>query len=440
MDVVAPVRRVRRVFYGWWIVMAAGAMSMYGAGVWFYGFSVLFKPIKDEFGWSRAVTAGAFSMSRLEGGLVGPVAGWFIDKFGPRRLAVVGAFVAGLGFVSLHWVNSLVMFYVIFTLVIAVGYNAGFFSAGTAAIANWFIKRRSRALSIYALGAGIGGGAIVPLLGWLIAQYGWRTTVVLIGLGFWLFAIPMALLLRHKPEQYGYLPDGVSPQEGAEPIEQEEAVVVHGEESLDKFGEVDFTARETLRTGSFWLFVTAGAARSLGMTAVVVHEVTYLTEDVGIAEETAAFALGLMVLASIPGRIFFGWLGDIFPKRFVLATCYSLQALGIFILANAQSIGHVYLFLAVYGPAYGGAIPVYMAMRGEYFGRKAFATIGGITQLILTVPTVTGPIFAGYIYDTSGSYYIAFMTFMAFYLLGAVIMSFTKRPSPRAPATTMARP
>ena len=142
----------------------------------------------------------------------------------------------------------------------------------------------------------------------------------------------------------------------------------------------------------------------------------------------AAAALGFMVLFSIPGRIVFGWLGDRFDKRYVLITTYILQAIGVFLLANIKSIDQVYIFLVVYGFGYGGAIPVYIAMRGEYFGRKAFATIQGIMQMILVIPTVVGPIFAGYVYDVTGSYYNAFMLFVILYIIGAGILPFARRP------------
>ena len=163
------------------------------------------------------------------------------------------------------------------------------------------------------------------------------------------------------------------------------------------------------------------------MTSVVLHEVAYLT-DIGISVVAAATALGLMVAISILGRIVFGWLGDRFDKRYVLIATYVLQAIGVLILANVKTIEQVYIFLVIYGLGYGGAIPIYIAMRGEYFGRKAFATIAGIMQLFIVIPTVVGPIFAGYVYDVTGSYHNAFMLFALLYLLGAGIIPFIRRP------------
>ena len=418
----------KKIFYGWWVVLAAAGMSWYGAGVWFYGFSVIFKAILSEFGWSRAVTAGAFSLARLEGGLEGPFVGWFIDRVGPRKMAIFGAVVVGIGYLLLSRMTELWMLYVLFGVVIALGFNAGFSHAGTAAVANWFIRKRGRALGLYTLGAGVGGATLVPLLGWLISQYGWRTTVVLAGLGVWVIVIPLSLLLRHKPEQYGYLPDGEPPPKIPPQKTGLAANAASAEtEVKDDVGEVNFTWREALGTSTFWLLLLAIGVRSMAMTSVVLHEVAYLT-DIGISEMAAATALGLMVALSIPGRILFGWLGDRFDKRYVLMATFLLQAIGVYILANVETIEQVYIFLVVFGVGYGGGIPVYVAMRAEYFGRKAFATIQGIMQMFLIIPTVIGPIFAGYVYDVNGSYYQAFMLFAFLYIVGIVVLPFVRHP------------
>jgi len=421
-------KKKRRFFYGWWIVLASATMQCYGSGIWFYGQSVIFNAILNEFGWARAVSAGAFSLARLEGGLEGPFVGWLIDRVGPRKLALFGAVVVGLGYLLLSRMNSLWMLYLLFGGVIALGFNAGFSHAATAAVANWFIKKRSRALGLYTLGAGLGGATLVPLLGWLISHYGWQTTVLIAGIGVWVIVIPLSFVLRHKPEQYGYLPDGESPMEE----QVSEAQAVSDTSSTDKEVnthslEINLTWREALGTSCFWLLLLTGSARSIGMTSVVLHEVVYLT-DIGISAAAAATAVGFMVAISIPGRIVFGWLGDRFDKRYVLIATYVLQAIGVLILANVKTIEQVYIFLAIFGFGYGGAIPVYIAMRGEYFGRKAFATIAGIMQSFMVIPTVIGPIFAGYVYDVTGSYHNAFMLFVLLYLLGAGVIPFIRRP------------
>jgi len=417
MKPIEPIKRTKKIFYGWWIVLAAAGMQWYGAGMWFYGFSVIFKSILSEFGWTRAVTAGAFSLARLEGGLEGPFVGWLIDRVGPRKMAIIGAIIVGIGYGLLSRMTALWMLYVLVGGVIALGFNAGFSHAATAAVANWFIKKRGRALGIYTLGAGLGGATMVPVIGWFISQYGWRPTVLIMGIGTWALVIPLALVLRHKPEQYGYLPDGELSSEASESADS----------ALSNSEEINLSWKEALRSVSFWLLLLATGTRMIGQTSVVLHSIAYLT-DIGIPEIAAANALGMMVAMSIPGRIVFGWLGDRFDKRKVLIASYILQSIGVFILANVNTIEQVYIFLVVYGFAYGGAIPVFIAMRAEYFGRKAYATIQGLMQMFLIPATIVGPIFAGWVYDTTGSYYNAFILFTLLYLLGVVIIPFIRRP------------
>jgi len=165
--------RTRQRFYGWWIVSVAAVLNGYGAGVNFYGFGVFFNPMREEFGWSRAATAGVFSLARLEGAPLGPIIGWLIDRIGSRRMMVAGLALTGLGFVSMYFIQSLWMFYLIYGVFIATGFSMGFFQAPQAMIANWFFRRRAQALSYLAVGAGLGGATLVPAMGAFMGMAGW---------------------------------------------------------------------------------------------------------------------------------------------------------------------------------------------------------------------------------------------------------------------------
>ena len=453
--VIAETTQRRGIFYGWYVVAAAAAINVYGAGVWFYGFPIFFKVLLDEFGWSAAAGAAVISLSRLEGGLEGPIIGWAVDKFGPRRMAIAGAVIAGTGFMLMSRVTSLdigpvhLSAFVVFVLLYAgwmsIGYNTGFGHASQAAVNAWFIKKRSRAFAVFSLGAG-GSGLTVFALGWVVNGYGWRTAAFLAGVGIFLIVIPLSMLLRHKPEQYGYLPDGEEPQRedkplpGGTPIVPQAAQVEVQSETRRRWllsakeppTDQDFSIKEALASLAFWMLVLGTTARAVAMTSVVIHEVNYLTNVRAIPLVQASAALGAMVTISLVGRIGFGVLGDYVEKRFVLIACTLLQALGIFILANATNTFLVWLFVMVYGIAYGGAIPVFMAIVGEYFGRRNFASIRGWMQLCHIPATVIGPIYAGWVYDTTDSYQIAFMSFMVALILGTAFLFIARRPAPRA--------
>ncbi|MFH1560896.1 MAG: MFS transporter [Chloroflexota bacterium] len=451
VDVATGVRRTPRIFYGWYVVAAAAGINVYGAGIWFYGFPIFYKVLLDEFGWSAAAGAAIVSLSRLEGGLEGPIIGWLVDKFGPRRMAVIGAVIAGTGFMLMSWVhaieigpvhiNAFIFFVLLYALWIAVGYNTGFGHASQAAVNAWFIKKRARAFAMFSLGAG-GSGLTVFALGWIINGYGWRTAAFFAGVGIFIIVIPLSLLLRHRPEQYGLLPDGDEPparstSDGSSPLDSQPAAVAASQErgregprmKVD-WPEYDFTVKETLLSMAYWMLVLGLSARAIAMTSVVIHEVNYLTNVRAIPLVQASAALGAMVTISLVGRLGFGILADYMDKRYVLIICSLLQAVGIYLLANATTMAQVWVFVVFYGIAYGGAIPVFMAVIGEYFGRTNFATIRGFMQFCHIPPTVLGPVYAGWIYDTTNNYQIAFMSIIAALVVGTVFLFFARRPRP----------
>ena len=324
---------------------------------------------------------------------------------------------------GLH-ISALVLFYLIYGGVISIGYNTGFSHAPMAAVANWFIRYRSRAFALWSLGAGASGITVI-LLGLVVNTFGWRVAALLAGLGMFVFIIPLAMVLRHKPEQYGYLPDGDPPGQEAKPSTEEAVVPARSTPQV----EYNFTVKQALRTSTFSMLILASAARSITMTSVVVHQTVYLT-DVGIPFVQASFALGAMVFLSLIGRITMGWLGDVVDKRYILIGAYILQALGIYLLSQVTTMSQVWIFAVVYGIGYGGAIPVYVAIVGEYYGRQNFATIRGFMQFFLIPASIIGPIYAGLVLDLTQSYQFAFNSFIAALLVGTLFLFLARRPIP----------
>jgi MFS family permease len=193
--------------------------------------------------------------------------------------------------------------------------------------------------------------------------------------------------------------------------------------------EVDYSVREALRTRAFWVYVGSMMLRACILSSLVIHQIPHLT-DIGIPYETASTVLGLMVLMSIPGRFLFGWLGDRFNKRRLLFLLCLLQGAGILIFIHATNLGLLYLFVAVYGLGYGGAIPLSIALRADLFGRKNYATIAGIMMPMIMVGTITAPLLAGYLYDTTQSYTLIFYSFTVMISLSGIFFLLIPRPSP----------
>lgn len=423
-----------RIFYGWWIIIASSAMTTYNSGILYYGFTAFFNPIVHEFGWSRAATAFAFSLQRLEAGIAAPVVGYFIDRLGPRKMSLFAVIIFGIGFLMLSRVDSLSAFYICF-IIISIGHSAGFYAVGSVTVANWFVRKRGRAMGFLTGGVCL-AGAMVPFLVNLIDHYGWRQSLVITGVGMWIIGIPLSFVYRHKPEQYGLLPDGDASATtlpdrslpgktaGSNPA----AATV-----LPAVGQAEFTAMEAVKTGRFWMLAVGLSISYMAMGAVFVHLMPFL-ESIGFDRKSAGLVVTFTILFSVVGRVGLGWVSDYMDKRHAFCIALTLQAIGLLFFANIRSFWHVVLFLITFSPGYGAPIPLRPAIQGAYFGRKQFGTIQGLLISVSTVSSMIGPPFAGWICDATGSYRLAFTIIAVVPLFG--ILFFLMTPPPGRYETT----
>ena len=393
---------MKRVFYGWWVVFACFLIAFYIGGI-IYGFTAFFEPIAKETGWSYTQISIAASLRGLEVGILAPVAGFLVDRFGPRRLIFCGTLTTGFGLILLSQTNSLTMFYGAFVL-LALGLSACTSTVLMTAVANWFRKNMGRALGIMACGFGA-GGILVPLIVRLIDLYQWRTTLIILGLGMWLFGIPLSFVIRHRSEKYGYLPDGETS------VEQ-----VSTPESQDR--EVGF--KGALRNRNFWHLSIAEAVRMMIAMAVITHIMPYLG-SLNIPRSKAALVATSIPLLSIIGRLGFGWLGDIFDKRYVMAGTYSLVGIGILAFSYVQITWLIFPFL-IFFPLSWGAMVLRGAIVREYFGMASFGKIFGIMMGITAVGKIIGPSIAGWTYDALGSYHPIWLVFAGISIVPVMLM------------------
>lgn len=389
-------------------------------GMFAYGISAFFLPISNELGWSRAAMSAPIGVSRLEGGLLGPVEGYLVDKFGTRKLIFFGVIVMGTCFILLSRMQSLSQFYLIFILK---GLASGFIMVGlTVAVVNWFKKRRALGLSFVMGGVNV-GAMVVPLIVWLIATQGWRGTAFIVGLTMLAVQLPLSLIIRHRPEQYGYLPDGMS-EEQAKAAEAES-------ERESALAEQNFTPWQAVRTPTLWFICIVYAIRALVVPAIAIHLIPFI-QDLGYSAATGAIIMAIMGLSALIGRVVMGYLADIIPKRYAYAATLAGLVISMLIMSRVRSLWQLILWAVLYGPSYGGGMPIMSAMVGDYYGRKFFGTINGITHIFMAVTSLAGPIFAGYIFDVTGSYRLAFVSFAAVLVIGIPFAILARRP--RLPA------
>ena len=413
-------RRRRGLFYGWWIVIASALGMSVASGVIFHGFGNFVIPLANEFGWNRTTISSVIAVGRLQSGLLGPLEGWAIDRYGPRRMMLIGVPLLGLGFVAMSRIDSLFAFYAVYLLMIAAGSGLGLGTPMIAALANWFRRRRGLAFGIAWSGVGL-GAPLVLLIGWMIARFEWRDTAALIGIGILAVGFPIAMVMRHRPEQYGYLPDGDALPPGRT-----------GERSREADLSQDFSAREALRTSSFWFLTLSVTVRMLSSGALSLHLVPYFSDLDASAVGAAALA-GVVGLMSVPGRFGLGMLSDYVNRRYLAAAALAVMAVSFVLIARATTIAEALPALIVYSVAQGGVAVIPQALLADYFGRSAFATIQGLRGTIQMAGIVTGPILAGYVYDSTGSYDTAFIVFAVATAVSMVLVLMARPP--QRPAT-----
>ena len=322
-------RRLARPFYGWWIVGAAVVLQALPAGLLQQAYGAYVVLLEREFGWSRTTLAGAFSVVRMEEGLLGPLQGVLLDRFGPRAVMRVGAIVFAAGFFIFARIDSVVGFYGAF-MIMAIGASLAGFLSVTTAIVNWFDRKRSMAMGIALLGTAV-GGLLLPLVVWGLAAWGWRAMANISGAIILVVGLPFVQIIRHKPEHYGLLPDGRIPAEVLPAVDGVEAAPLPPEEPAS------FTTRDAMRTRAFWFISLAHTASVLVVSVVMVHFVAYATTDLGYSLKAAAGIVTLQTITNLIGRPLGGWVADLTSSRLVTIVAMLGHAVALLLLAYATA-------------------------------------------------------------------------------------------------------
>ena len=430
-----------KIFYGWWIVLAAFLVLTFTSMTGGYGLSLFYKRLIDYFGWGRTALAGAISLSRLEAGFLGGIEGFLVDRFGPRIMILMGVILTSIGMVLLSFIHSLLAFYLVFILMVTVGRSLSSMIAIDTTVANWFIRRRGTAFGLLRSAVAVGAAGVI-VVAWFIDMYGWRAAFVASGIGTLVVGIPTALVMRHRPEQYGMLPDGgpreprqVRPQEvsggsdGGNGSSDAAPAAVEGAEARNQpAGEdIGMTVMEALHSRPFWALSFGFAIRLMVTGAATLHAIP-LVEDMGHSRATAAAVLGSMGMVSIIGRLGGGFLNDILGTKVVAVGSVCTLAISCLIIAYAQELWHVLLFVGLYAPSYGCSAATMPAIKGDYFGRRSFGSILGLSGMVQVAGSMLGPVYAAYVFETTGSYRIAFLSFAALLIISAALFMSLRRP------------
>jgi sugar phosphate permease len=385
----------------------------------FHSYGAYVVKLREEFGWSKTLLSAAFAMARAESGIFGPLQGWMTDRFGPRVLIRTGMSILALGFLLFATVNSPVTFFLTFFMM-AVGSSLGGYLPIGVALVSWFRRRRALALSISSSGMAV-GGILVQFVALALTHWGWRLTAFISGLLVLLIGLPLAQVVRHRPEPYGYLPDGG--ESSSRPATDARRAVAP---------VVNFTPREAIRTRAFWCISLGHGAALLVVSAVMVHMIVHATERLGYSLRQGASVLAMLTVVQLVAQLSGGWAGDRFSKRLICVGCMVGHAVGLLLLAHATAFWMLVLFAVIHGASWGIRGPLMSAIRADYFGAASFGTISGISSMIVMFGMMGGPLVAGILADRTGSYVVGFHILAGMAALGSVF--FVLATPPRAPA------
>jgi len=408
---LGPLFPTGDIFYGWWLVGVAAFLLTLMSLTVFQGLGTILVALERQFGWSRTALSGAFSLARVEGAILGPVEGFLVDRVGTRKMVLIGYILMGLGFIWLGQVKTLWEFYASF-MIISLGSGLGGWLAIIAMVNNWFTRQRTFAMASAMSGIHF-GGLLVPLLALGIETFEFRGAATIIGVFLLIVVGPAAKVIRNRPEDMNLQPDGDTER-------LSESVLTEDEEP-------DFTAGQALRTPVFWILTIMQVASSIAIVTLALHLVPKLT-DMGMTLSGAGTVVLAYTIVALPSQFLSGYFADRLPKTLMIAIFLAIQGIAITIIAFADSVLLAYLFAVLYGIGFGGRNPLTTAIRGEYFGRKAFATIMGISQFPMNIGMIGAPLFAGYMFDTTNSYVIPFSVFAILTFFGAFLMLFVKKP------------
>ena len=423
-----PLGRVRTMFYGWWIVVAAFASYFIVGGLYSYGMSVYFLPVTRDLGLSRAALSFVFTLRALEGGIDGPVIGYLVDKIGPRAVSRAGACLMGLGFVGLSFTQGYAAFLVVFIGGIAVGVSAGVHQSMLTIINQWFARRRSMAMALGYIGGEVGGALMTPLVAYMVLHHGWRETAFWSGLLIPAVMLPVSLLLRNSPESMGLQRDGAPPPAPAPPAMSGAASPAEPPAERDP----EFTVKEAVRTVAFWKLAGAIGIRLFSKSGLQVHLIPLLVWK-DMDEQSAALLVGLLAVSQVCARLLGAWAGDRWSATKVpmLASLAGVGAVAVVMLGPPGQVWVGVLFVVLYALGESGNL-VSWGLIAEFYGRRNYGSVRGIMNFVQSPLSLPAATWLGWMFDQSGSYQLALIPLAVAYGCSALLYSGLKRPGRRA--------
>ena len=409
----------QKPFYGWKALAVVSSMYFVMSGALLYSFPIFLPFLCDAFDWSREFVSWAQTTAMIVIGLTGPFAGIFIARYGPRRAIVVGNTLSASCFILMGFLSGPWQLFFAYGVLFGLGGSLGGMLPITTIANNWFVRKRSLALSFVFTAGGIGALVLVNLTMKMINHLGWRSTYLMIGaITILLLVIMPSLLVRNKPEDLGQVPDGIDGQD--KKVTEARAKNIHST-------PVDFTAKEAMRTPALWLLMVFAAAHMFGLQGMLQHQVAFLM-DIGLSSSAAAFAMSLFGGVSIVGRLGIGFLGLKYHIRPLAIVTMLLLIAGMSIAVFTETMSMVFVYTTLLGIGMGSSLVAVMNLYPVYFGKTHYPKIFGYMRPFITIISSLGSPLAGRIRDITGSYTLAWEISVGVLIIGLVLLILAKPP------------
>ena len=412
------LKRIKeRLFYGWVVV---ASIFFIGTTIWGlrFSFGVFFKSIEAEFSLSRGATSGVFSVYMALASVFAILAGWALDRYGPRIIVLLMGIITGLSLLLTSQASALWQLYISYSLLLALGTSAMYVVA-ISTVSKWFDKKRGVALGIASSGAGLGAAVVAPFSAYLISSFGWQKAYAIIGVIVLLVLIPLSRLFKKEPYEIGVLPDGIK-----------SALITNHPKKL---GSEDIIARpaglsvfQAFKTKSFWLITFTQFFYASSFFLLSTHIVPYAT-DKGISVIEASFSFSVIGAAGIIGRITMGAVSDRIGSKVTVVICGTIHVIALILLIWVQDLRVLYVFSVMFGLAWGGIVPTMGALIGDTFGLGKLGSILGVIDVGFGVGAAIGPIVGGLIFDITHSYFLAFFLGTVTMLIGISLIALVRR-------------
>jgi MFS family permease len=405
------------------VIMAIGTVPL------FQGLPVWNPVLRNAFGWNASQMSWAFAVTRIEGGVLGPLEGILVERLGSRRMVFIGMMILGAGFILFSQIQELWHLYLTFTIM-SLGAALGTWLPMMTVVNHWFVRWKTRAMSVVMEGYALGGIGLPLVMAWAIGgvdpniaeRFGWRVVALGIGITIMALALPLARLVHNRPEEMGLLPDGGSPQRAQAGIQRVISVAELG----------GYTWQQAIKERSFWLISMGHACSSIVTVAVMVH-LGLMLDERGYSLATIGAVVATYTATNATFLLIGGYVGDRIPIKIAAFVFSSIQALAVVILVLAESTLMIFLFALILGAGFGGRSPATTAIRGVYFGRRAFAAIMGVSMVPMNILLFCAPLYVGYVRDLTGNYDISFLTVAIVCFLGSALFLLLEEPKSAPP-------